>query len=283
MNLSEIDAKIQEAVDEARSRIEDTQTLYREAATILFFRFNVTPTANKLYQYVRKGSMSAPAEALRKFWEELRDKSRVRIECPDLPQELRDLSGELIGRLWAGAQEQAQQNYEVLRQESDVLVSAAQTKQAEAEQALLAAQDLIQKLEQDNKGLNWKVSDLDKQLAGEKFRGNALQLQVGELSSRLADADIRIATAQRDFKDSLDTQTHAHQEALQELNGQLDGLRRQLIAKDGEHKEESALLRAELEKAQQEVAYLRGVVATNARVAAAVTASKKIRGARKVR
>jgi hypothetical protein len=42
----------------------DTQSLYREVCAILFFRYGITPTANKLYQYVRKGSMSAPAEAL---------------------------------------------------------------------------------------------------------------------------------------------------------------------------------------------------------------------------
>ncbi|GAB3552032.1 hypothetical protein GCM10027343_37040 [Noviherbaspirillum agri] len=52
---------------------------------LLFFRYGITPTTNKLYQLVRKGSMSAPAEALNKFWEDLRDKSRVRIEHRDLP------------------------------------------------------------------------------------------------------------------------------------------------------------------------------------------------------
>ena len=55
----------------------NTQELYREVCTILFFRYGITPTANKLYQYVRKGSMSAPAEALTKFWSDLREKSRV--------------------------------------------------------------------------------------------------------------------------------------------------------------------------------------------------------------
>lgn len=35
---------------------------------MLFFRYGITPTANKLYQLVRKGSMSAPSEALTRFW-----------------------------------------------------------------------------------------------------------------------------------------------------------------------------------------------------------------------
>jgi hypothetical protein len=37
---------------------------------------------------VKKNSMSAPSEALGKFWDMLWEKSRVRIEHPDLPDEL---------------------------------------------------------------------------------------------------------------------------------------------------------------------------------------------------
>ena len=79
------------AVEIERLRVDftDTQDLYREVCVLLFFRYGVTPTANKLYQLVHKGSMSAPAEALRTFWEDLRKKSRVRIEHPDLPEALK--------------------------------------------------------------------------------------------------------------------------------------------------------------------------------------------------
>jgi hypothetical protein len=62
------EAQIHADIDALRLRVVDTQDLYREVCTILFFRYGITPTANKLYQYVRKGSMSAPAEALAKFW-----------------------------------------------------------------------------------------------------------------------------------------------------------------------------------------------------------------------
>ena len=85
------------AVEIERPRVDfpDTQDLYREVCVLLFFRYGVTPTANKLYQLVHKGSMSAPAEALRAFWEDLREKSRVRIEHPDLPDSLRAAAGEM--------------------------------------------------------------------------------------------------------------------------------------------------------------------------------------------
>src|SRR5215217_6554522 len=76
-------------VEALRLRYPNTQELYREVCTVMFFRYGMTPTANRLYQLVRKGSMSAPAEALAKFWSQLRERSRVTIEGPDLPEALR--------------------------------------------------------------------------------------------------------------------------------------------------------------------------------------------------
>jgi chromosome segregation ATPase len=104
-------AQIQEDIDRLRIQFPRTSDLYREVCVLLFFRYGITPTANKLYQYVRKGSMSAPAEALNHFWLQLRDKSRVRIEYPDLPTELTEAAGEFIGMLWHQARESAQGNY----------------------------------------------------------------------------------------------------------------------------------------------------------------------------
>ena len=91
-------------IEGLRVQYSDTQDLYREVCVILFFRHGITPTANKLYQLVRKGSMSAPADALNRFWETLREKSRLRIEHPDLPESLRDAAGEMVGALWQRAQ-----------------------------------------------------------------------------------------------------------------------------------------------------------------------------------
>ena len=80
-------------VAELRGRFPRTQDLYREVCIPLFFRHGITPTANKLYQLVRKGSMSAPTEAVRHFWSTLREQARVSVEHVDLPDELRMVAG----------------------------------------------------------------------------------------------------------------------------------------------------------------------------------------------
>ena len=106
--LPATEARMQAEIEALRAQYPETQDLYREVCVLLFFRYGLTPTANKLYQLVRKGSMSAPAAALDKFWETLREKSRVRIEHPDLPQPLQAAAGEMVGALWQQAQAAAQ-------------------------------------------------------------------------------------------------------------------------------------------------------------------------------
>lgn len=106
--------QLQIEVDALKTQFSDTKDIYREVCVLLFFRYGITPTANKLYQYVRRGSMSAPADALNKFWSELREKSRVRINRSDIPEKINEAAGNLIAALWSEAQEAAQTGFSEL-------------------------------------------------------------------------------------------------------------------------------------------------------------------------
>jgi chromosome segregation ATPase len=85
----------------------ETRALYREVCGLLFFRYGITPTANKLYSLVHRGTMSTPAEVLRLFWAELREKSRLRIERADVPESVLNAAGELVAGLWRQASDAA--------------------------------------------------------------------------------------------------------------------------------------------------------------------------------
>jgi len=87
-------------IERLKAEFPKTRELYREACALLFFRFGITPTANRLYQLVKRGSMSTPTQVLGEFWTELREKSRVRIDHPDLPADLQAAAGELVATLW---------------------------------------------------------------------------------------------------------------------------------------------------------------------------------------
>src|ERR1700687_904882 len=117
-------ADLAQDIEQLRAQFPNTQALYREVCVLLFFRHGITPTANRLYQLVKKGSMSAPAEALARFWTTPRDKSRVRIEHPDLPAELQSATGELAAALWTRAVNMAQDQLATAQHEAQRSVAA---------------------------------------------------------------------------------------------------------------------------------------------------------------
>jgi hypothetical protein len=134
-------------IDRLREEFTQTQDLYREVCILLFFRYGMTPTANKLYQLVRKGSMTAPAEALNKFWGDLREKSRVRIEHPDLPEALKTAAGDLTATLWSAAQAQAHETLASLRGEAQVIILEAKAALTAAETERDTVRQTLQKIQ----------------------------------------------------------------------------------------------------------------------------------------
>ncbi|KXU86963.1 ATPase [Caballeronia megalochromosomata] len=172
------------AADIERLKIEfpKTRELYREVCALLFFRFGVPPTANRLYNLVRRGTMSTPASVLSEFWVELREKSRVRIEHPDLPTDLSEAAGELIGTLWTRAATSAQAELTSLRDE-------VEASRAEAEQKVVAAREELGRtetaLEQRTAALlaaQVEIRELERQQAEEAATRKALEAQIKRLS-----------------------------------------------------------------------------------------------------
>ncbi|WP_404935503.1 DNA-binding protein [Paraburkholderia sp. BL27I4N3] len=114
-----------------------------------------------MYQLVKRGSMSTPTAVLGEFWTELREKSRVRIEYPDLPADLGAAAGELVATLWTRATASAAMALDALRAEveaqrakSQQLVIASRGELGRVETALeqrtaalLAAQVEVRELE----------------------------------------------------------------------------------------------------------------------------------------
>jgi chromosome segregation ATPase len=191
-------------IDRLKVDFPKTRELYREVCALLFFRFGVTPTANRLYQLVKRGSMSTPTQVLGEFWVELREKSRVRIEHPDLPTELQAAAGELVATLWTRSTASAQGALDALRAEVEAEKAAAQNTVTSMEGelsrtetaleqrtgALLAAQVRIQELEQS-------------QAAGEATRW-ALESEIARQRDEIGARDRELVQARADFSGELD-------------------------------------------------------------------------------
>ncbi|MFM0109371.1 DNA-binding protein, partial [Paraburkholderia rhynchosiae] len=190
-----------------------TRELYREVCALLFFRFGITPTANRLYQLVKRGSMSTPTQVLGEFWTELREKSRVRIEHPDLPADLGAAAGELVATLWTRATASAGTALDALRDE-------VEAQRAEAQRAVAAARDELARvetaLEQRTAALlaaQVEVRNLDRAQAEGHAQRQALEAELERRSTALAARDREIVTVREGFSRDLEKQREAAERA----------------------------------------------------------------------
>ncbi|MFW2356930.1 DNA-binding protein [Hydrogenophaga sp.] len=244
------ESEIQAEIESLKERFTETKALYREVCALLFFRHGITPTASKLYQYVRKGSMSAPAEALARFWEELRNKARVQIDHPDLPEALKVAAADAVQTIWGQATELARTELAALRVEAQ-----AQTAKALAD--LQAEQDHAKASEGLVQDMCGRLAELETQLqssnaahegerrahAATTARTEALQHQVGELQAQQerirADFSAELDKGRTAIEAANERAAGAERRALREIElerteraaaeKQLDGVRGRLM------------------------------------------------------
>ena len=197
---------LQSEIKELRLKCEDTQELYWEVCGLLFFRYGVTPTANKLYQLVRKGSMSAPAEALGRFWKTLREKSRIRIECPDLPVALREVVGEMTGALWQRAQALAHESLDATRNEAQTSVLMAQSATEQAEIQAKLAQESREEIQVKFRSCEENLRSVEQKLAKEEGEKVVLQRQLEDHAHQRHQIHEALKTSQQEFAAELERQ-----------------------------------------------------------------------------
>jgi hypothetical protein len=162
------ETEIQSEVEALKARFSDTKALYREVCALLFFRHGITPTASKLYQYARRGSMSAPADALAKFWEELRAKARIEIDHPDLPEGLKVAAADAIAEIWRQASGAARAELAEVRIEARADVTRAETDLASCRRANEVTAAQVEALRQEIRGLEEVVRSTSTELEAER-------------------------------------------------------------------------------------------------------------------
>lgn len=275
------EAQIQADVEALRQHATDTKDLYREVAALLFFRYGITPTANKLYQYVRKGSMSAPAEALAKFWDDLREKSRVRIEHPDLPDELKSAAGDLVATLWSQAQSAAQDALGAFRVEAETKVERARAAQVIAEQNHQVATQALNQCREAIANMGERALMLEREVAAERAAKESLLSQLSTTQRQREGLDVALVEARRDFAAELEKLREAlnrseerleaaEKRALLELDRErmaankaqkeLTQLRESQARMTQGHREELTRLQSQLGEARQKVGAMEGSV-----------------------
>ncbi|XUW93497.1 DNA-binding protein (plasmid) [Burkholderia sp. M6-3] len=211
------DAALAADIERLKAEFPKTRELYREVCALLFFRHGITPTANRLYQLVKRGSMGTPTAVLGEFWTELREKSRVRIEHPDLPADLGAAAGELVATLWTRATAAADTALDALRGE----VEAQRT---ESQQLVIAVRDELGRvetaLEQRTAALlaaQVEVRELDRAHAEGHAQRQALEAELARMRAALAARERELVEAREGFSRDLEKQREAAERAEDRL------------------------------------------------------------------
>ena len=278
-----LEPQLHAEIDQLRAQFPRTQELYREVCVLLFFRHGITPTANRLYQLVKKGSMSAPAEALTRFWATLREKSRVRIEHPDLPAELQSATGELAAALWTRAVDMAQDQLAIAQHEAQCSVADAQARQTQAEAERDQVRQELSGSAAALDGAQTRISELDQALTISVAAASTLQEQVRLAQQGEQQLQRALETARHDFASELDklradgalalerlkaAETRAlleidrERQAVARLQKELDAAARKREQGDTRYRTELQALHVQLGDLRQQVGVLEGNLAS---------------------
>lgn len=182
------ETEIQAEIEGLKAQFSETKALYREVCALLFFRYGIAPTAAKLYQYVRKGSMNVPAEALAKFWGELRGKAKVQIDHPDLPDALKQAAADAVQTLWTQATDLARTELAALRLEAQSTASQSlaeltkeQERNADLQRQILELRTSTADLRAERQQVIEELQSERRSHAASLARADELQRQVNEL------------------------------------------------------------------------------------------------------
>ena len=220
-----VETEILSEVEALKAKVEDTRALYREVCALLFFRYGITPTANKLYQYVRRGSMNVPTEEMGKFWDDLRRRARVDIQHPDLPDPIKAVAAEAIAALWSQATEAARGELAAARLEYQQEAEQARAGRDAAEQALAGLHAAAEQHRAEMERVQSESQAARAELEAERRAHAGTQARVQQMQSQLEEADRQRQALQDGFAAEL----AKNREVVEAANERASGAERRAL------------------------------------------------------
>lgn len=229
----------------------------RLVANLLFLEHGIYPSAKVVLDYTHQGSLTDINKDLREFWAELRDKLRVNINAPFLPQGLTDAFADGLVKIWDLALGQANAELDGLRQQAAEQVALAQADAFEAsrllkeeqERRITAEADL--RVERENReAAERRVDAQAAEIAGLRESLEHWQRQSAEEAQARKDAEER-------FSRELEAERAQRTHESERFNGEIRFVKLQIeTARSGE-REARELLKAMSESKDLEVSTYR--------------------------
>jgi DNA repair exonuclease SbcCD ATPase subunit len=249
------DSALQAEVDALRNRVTDTRALYREVCGLLFFKYGSVPTANRLYQLVRKGSMGVPGEVLTQFWVDLREKSRVKIDHPDMPDAIKQVAVEAMQGIWEAAAAAARSELSDVRADVELRAQEAEVQRQQTQTALDYARREIAVGQEKLDELARELTESQELLQAERAAHAATEARLQEMRRQVEERDRQLTETRAQFSTELE---HARQQVTDAAARAAATERRVMLEFDSERtlrqKGEKLIeeLRAELGSARNE-------------------------------
>lgn len=243
------ETEILSEVEALKAKVGDTRALYREVCALLFFRFGITPTANKLYQYVRRGSMNVPTEEVGKFWDDLRHRARVDIQHPGLPDPIKAVAAEAIAALWSQATEAARGELAAARLEFQQEAEQARAGRDAAEQAIAGMHAAAQQHRVDMEGILADIQATRAELEAERRAHAGTQARVEQMQSQLEEA----GRQQQALQDGFAAELAKTRDAVEAANERASGAERRALKEIEQERQARARADSSAEAARQKL------------------------------
>lgn len=210
----------------AKNRQEKT----RETATLLFFQYGIYPSAKTVHRYTQHGSLTDINTDLREFWNDLRERSRVKIEAPMFPDAVTALFSDALAKVWELAMDKAHAALDGERQEAADQVAQAQREAYEANRMRSIAEEDALSSERELRQERVRRENAEKRIEAQAAEIDALQSSLVQWQA-LAEAEAQARQeAQGQFFRDLEAERTARQRDTEMFEGEIKFAKMQIDA-----------------------------------------------------
>lgn len=225
-----VDSTVREAVAARLVSDAPRKEKSRLAASILFFEHGIYPSAKAVLECTQQGSLTDINRDVQEFWRDLREKSKVQLDAPALPDELLATFSEGLRSLWALAAAKADEGLDALRQEAEDQVRVAKLHAVEARQAQLVAEERIQAVEQELREERARREAAETRAEVQSAEIESLTGSIEQWRRRHADEAGARREAEERFSKDLDAERAVRQSEAERYQGEVRFAKQQIDA-----------------------------------------------------
>ncbi|MFM2345222.1 MAG: hypothetical protein RLZZ210_1836 [Pseudomonadota bacterium] len=264
IELTSINDELFNKVEEIKLKAINTKQAYIDVAKLLFLQYQEMPTANRLYNLVKKGSMTTVVESMRIFWQEIQNQLSIKMHMPNIPQELQIMLSEQIEVIWSKSMEYAagefeQQRMEVLTKNENLEqeIVNLNNKIAEQEQQYQTLNSEYQAINEQNYQAKEKLIKYESQIQHEQNLQKDLYKKIAQLQTDINDNQQKFNHEKSELQSKFDLNIQALQHDIKTWQQRLDNERTQFKQQEKDFNKQNKLNQDMIKELQENINYER--------------------------